>query len=384
MDFGALPPEVNSALMYSGAGAEPMLAAAAAWNGVASELSTTVRSFESVITRLSTEEWVSPASLSMAAAAQPFLAWLAHAAESSTRAAAQAMASAAAYEAAYAATVPPAQVAANRAQFAELIETNTLGQNMPAIAATESHYSEMWAQDASAMYQYAASSAAAGRLNPLHAPASATSAAGLANQAAAVGQAAASGPAEQAALSAVISGGPDAVLSLASPAEAEAQAGGLIGLLAAIDSMEHPFFAIQDHLRAVYADNITSLVTTMPADDDDADDVTGKAVAAAADAIESAHPGGLTHVGRAPVAAGLGHAYSVGHLSVPAGWSNSEPAAAPVVDGTYWAVPVDDETDEAVVPAPGMAASAGVAGVRVTAGPRYGVKPIVMPKQGLF
>ena len=39
-----------------------------------------------------------------------------------------------------------------------------LGQNTPAIAATEAQYAEMWAQDAAAMYGYAGSSAAASQL----------------------------------------------------------------------------------------------------------------------------------------------------------------------------------------------------------------------------
>ena len=32
MDFGALPPEINSARMYAGPGSAPMLAAATAWD----------------------------------------------------------------------------------------------------------------------------------------------------------------------------------------------------------------------------------------------------------------------------------------------------------------------------------------------------------------
>ncbi len=32
MDFGALPPEINSARMYAGPGSGPMLAAASAWD----------------------------------------------------------------------------------------------------------------------------------------------------------------------------------------------------------------------------------------------------------------------------------------------------------------------------------------------------------------
>jgi PPE-repeat protein len=50
-------------------------------------------------------------------------------------------------------TVPPAMIAANRAQLMSLIATNILGQNTPAIAATEAHYGEMWAQDVTAMFE---------------------------------------------------------------------------------------------------------------------------------------------------------------------------------------------------------------------------------------
>ncbi|EFD18584.1 PPE family protein [Mycobacterium tuberculosis CPHL_A] len=148
MDFGALPPEINSTRMYAGAGAAPLMAAGATWNGLAVELSTTASSVESVIMQLTTEQWLGPASMSMVVAAQPYLAWLTYTAESAAHAAAQAMASAAAFEAAFAMTVPPAEVAANRALLAALVATNVLGQNTPAIMATEAHYGEMWAQDA--------------------------------------------------------------------------------------------------------------------------------------------------------------------------------------------------------------------------------------------
>ena len=79
-------------------------------------------------------------------------------------------------------TVPPPVIAANRAQLASLVATNFLGQNTPAIAATEAHYGEMWAQDAAAMYGYAGSSAAATKLHTVHARPTQTTNAGAAGR----------------------------------------------------------------------------------------------------------------------------------------------------------------------------------------------------------
>ncbi|MDP7702000.1 PPE family protein [Mycobacterium sp. TY815] len=200
LDFGALPPEINSGRMYTGPGAGPMLAAAAGWDGLAAEMSTAAVGYGSVITELSSSPWVGPASQSMVAAAAPYVAWLAATADQAEQAAMQARAAAAAYDAAFSMTVPPPVIAANRALLATLIATNFFGQNTPAIAATEAHYAEMWAQDAVAMYGYAASSATASQLNPFAAPPVTTNVAGQAAQAAAVGEAAAT-PAGNAAAS---------------------------------------------------------------------------------------------------------------------------------------------------------------------------------------
>ncbi|MBY0442594.1 MAG: PPE family protein, partial [Mycobacteriaceae bacterium] len=246
MDFGALPPETNSALIYLGQGPTPMLAAATAWNGVADELNTMASSYASVISRLSSEYWLGPASLSMAAAAQPFMAWLSYIAECSALAAAQAMACAAAFETALAMMVPPAEVAANRAQLAALIAADGLGQNGPAIAATEARYSEMWAQDASTMYSYAVSSAIACRLTPLTAPLTIASPAGTA----------ASDSALRASLSRLIANGPDAVMNLASPSMLAAPATGpdVLNLISVVDHAEIPMYDVFHHMRAVEAD----------------------------------------------------------------------------------------------------------------------------------
>ncbi len=84
----------------------------------------------------------------------------------------QAQTAAGAYEAAFAMTVPPPVIAANRSQLTTLVATNILGQNTAAIAATEAQYGEMWAQDVAAMENYAASSAAASNLSPFTSPTS--------------------------------------------------------------------------------------------------------------------------------------------------------------------------------------------------------------------
>ena len=190
MDYGALPPEINSARMYAGSGAGSMLVAAAAWDGLAADLNSTAASYGSVISGLTGESWQGASSTSMAAAATPYVTWMSATAAQVEQVANQARAAAAAYESAFAMTVPPTVVAANRAQLMALIATNFLGQNTAAIMATEAHYGEMWAQDAAAMYGYAASSAAASTLAPFTPPKSTTNPAGLTGQSAAVAQAA--------------------------------------------------------------------------------------------------------------------------------------------------------------------------------------------------
>jgi PPE-repeat protein len=189
VNFAALPPEVNSALMYTGAGAGPIMAAATAWDQMAAELGSAATSYQSVVSGL-TGEWLGPASVSMAAAAAPYVAWMSSTAAQAEQAGAQAKAAAAAYENAFAMTVPPPVIAANRAQLAVLVATNLLGQNTPAIMANEAHYGEMWAQDAAAMYGYAGSSAAATQLTPFTPPKHNTNPGGLGNQAGSVMQAA--------------------------------------------------------------------------------------------------------------------------------------------------------------------------------------------------
>ncbi|MEK1118120.1 PPE family protein, partial [Mycobacterium ulcerans] len=169
-DFGALPPEVNSGLLYAGPGAAPMLTAATAWDGLATVLNSAAASYASVVSGLTLESRMGPASASMAAAAAPYATWLAVANEQARQTAAQARAAATAFETAFAVVVPPPLIAANRSQVASLVVANVLGQNTPAIETLQAEYAEMWAQDAAVMYQYSAASEAASTLAAFTSP----------------------------------------------------------------------------------------------------------------------------------------------------------------------------------------------------------------------
>src|SRR6516162_7099223 len=147
MSFLVLPPETNSALMHAGAGSAPMLAAAAAWDGLAAELGSAAQSFSSVTSGLASDAWQGAASAAMLSTAVRYTAVLSAAAIQAQTAAAQAQAVASEFESALAATVHPALVTANRNQFVQLVFSNLFGQNAPAIAAAESDYEAMWARD---------------------------------------------------------------------------------------------------------------------------------------------------------------------------------------------------------------------------------------------
>ena len=188
--FSALPPEINSARMYAGPGSEPLLAAAAAWNTLAAEMRTAATGYNSVVTQLLSTGWYGPSSASMLAAATPYLDWLSTTAAQAEQTATQANAAATAFEAAYAMTVPPPVVAANRSLLSALVATNIFGQNTPKIAATEAEYTEMWAQDAAAMNGYATSSDAATQMTPFRSPQSNTTPDAVEEQTQAVSQAA--------------------------------------------------------------------------------------------------------------------------------------------------------------------------------------------------
>src|SRR6516165_3931707 len=167
MSFMTLPPDINSLRIFSGAGSGPMLEAAAAWEGLASELGSAASAFNSVTSGLTGQAWQGAAAQAMTAAAAPYTGWLSSAAAQASGAAGQARAVASAFEAARAATIHPLAVAANRNSFMQAVRSNFFGLNAPAIAAFEGQYEEMWAADVAAMVGYhGGASAAATALAP--------------------------------------------------------------------------------------------------------------------------------------------------------------------------------------------------------------------------
>jgi PPE-repeat protein len=345
MDFAMLPPEVNSGRMYAGPGSGPMLAAAAAWDGLAAELQSTAASYTTAVSELTGGPWLGPSSASMAAAAATYLDWMTTAAGQAEQTAMQAKAAAAAYEAAFAMTVPPSVIAANRTLLAALVATNVLGQNTAAIAATETDYAEMWAQDAAAMYGYAGSASAASTLTPFTSPPSTTNPAGQAAQAV-VSQ----GPR-------VISAIPQALQALAtSTAVAPQSADVLSDLTPLIPLITVPIAAVGVGTSSTsISTGLTGVALNVRGFQINADrdyaqhkgPFTGWGpgaanlpnwffhsqgyIAAPSDAVESS------------VAAGLGEGTTVGKLSVPAAWTVAAPEIRPVA----YTLPI---TNSAAVP----------------------------------
>lgn len=147
-----------------------MLAAATAWEVLADNLCSAAASFRRMIADLTTEGWMGLASVAMAAVASTYVSWMTDTVARVEQTAGQARQAAAAYETAFAMMVPPAVIAANRAQLALLGRRNPYGHQAHAIAETEADYHDMWAHNAATMYCYAAQSATASSLAPFLPP----------------------------------------------------------------------------------------------------------------------------------------------------------------------------------------------------------------------
>ncbi|CAM4269221.1 PPE-repeat proteins [Mycobacterium basiliense] len=110
----------------------------------------------------------------------------------------------------------------------------------------------------------------------------------------------------------------------------------------------------------------------------------GDVAEAAGSAEAAASAAGAAALGEAPMAAGLGSASAIATASVSPSWAGqaslvSTSVGSGALRGAGWTVPVAQEVSGTIIPGmPGLASAA-----RSSAGfgaPRYGVKPIVMPK----
>lgn len=372
IDFSVLPPEVNSARMYAGAGPVPLVTAATAWSALAMELNSAATSYRSVVATLTGGPWAGPSSTVMAAAIAPYVSWMSATAAQARHTASQLESAVAAYEAALAATVPPPEIEINRALLASLVATNILGQNTPAIASTEARYGEMWAQDAAAMYGYAGASAAATTLTPFSSPPQTTNPGGTATQAAAVSQAAAGSGAQS-----IFSGVPNVLQGLSSGSFSPS--GSLLNFLnsypfqvfnnLSVDTTGYQILSEglnfdASGLMLTIAPGVAAfwnpVVSALSAPASAASSVSGAGaldagLGSASTLADSYGPGAgapaLAGVGGPGVSAGLGEAASVGKLSVPASWG-----ASPAVRLAATALPMSglDGAPQAGVAAPGM------------------------------
>jgi PPE-repeat protein len=404
MDFAALPPEVNSGLMYTGPGSTPMMAAAASWDNLAVEMYSAASDYGSVISNLTSGPWRGPASASMAAAAAPYVSWITATAGQAEQAAGQAKAAASAYETAFGLTVPPPVIVANRALLASLISTNLLGQNTPAIAATEAHYAEMWAQDAAAMYGYAGSSAAASTLTPFTDAPATTTTTGAAAQAATVAQA--TGTGTQTTLSQLVTAVPTALQGLASPATSTSPGlgSGLTNLLDLLSgngsgselstlfndlfssnglgldaNLWNTIFSSGFYMPGNWLGTMTDLVGLEGAGGaGGAAAAAGDAAGAAAEGLGGALAGPAAGIGGlgGDVSAALGRGAAIGALAVPPSWDAVAPTVSPVAP-LLGSAPIS--APPAAVPGmPGMPAANAAGHSFNGAAPKYGFRPTVI------
>jgi PPE-repeat protein len=405
-DFGAFPPEVNSAKMYAGPGSTSLLSAAAAWNGLASELRSQAANYTSIVSNLTGEGWRGAASTAMAAAAAPYTAWMNTTAAQAEQTANQAMAAASAYEAAFGMTVPPPVIAANRTQLASLVATNLLGQNGAAIAATEAHYGQMWAQDAAAMYGYAAQSATATKVPSFTTAPQTTAPGALAGQAAATTQA--TGTSTQASLSQLTSAVPTTLQGMASPATSTSSStSGLSGL----ESLLSGGSSGNSQLDSFWSDwgpnaniwnTLTSTGTFNPAQI--AQTVTsasfwGPGALAGSEGLGGVAPlgmaaglgsgthgiSGLTGLGAtgSSMSASLGQSTSIGPLSVPPSWSAVAPSAPSPLASALGSSPLA-APPEVATGVPGVAPAGAAMGARAGATTgivdnRFLIRPPMVP-----
>jgi PPE-repeat protein len=393
MDFAALPPEINSGRMYAGAGATSLLAAATAWQSLADELHAAAASYGSILATLTSGPWTGASSITMAAAAAPYVTWLSATGEQAQQAAAQATAAVSAYETAYSATVPPPLIEANRSLLATLVATNVLGQNTPSIAATEALYAEMWAQDAAAMYGYAGASATATQITAFTTPPQTTNPGGLGTQTVAAAQSAGTsgGTDAETIMSSgpqLISGMPQALQSLSSPqalsgVTSTAPDTSSTSALSTLNTLSTPLrmamtpMSMLSRLFMAGSTATAAKAATTAANELGAVQTAGIGSGAGVSALANI---GAMSSGSPPVAAGLGSATSVGALSVPSTWTGMAPTTSSAASALPFSGTVSPAPAGASSSMPPMMPITTMGGRPATAAPtRFELRSTVVP-----
>ena len=399
-DLGLLPPEVTSAQIYAGPGSGSLIAAASAWNGIAAELSSAALSYGNIVTTLSGEEWLGPASAAMAVAVQPYVEWMTTSAAQAEDAATQAQSAAAAYETVLAAVTPPRAIMLNRTELAQAMATNVLGQNNGVISQLEAQYQEFWANNTAALYNYANQSAQATNLTAFkNAPAVANPAAAGTQTAANTGTSASS---VQQTLQSYLSEIQTALGQLSTPkgtSQLASQIGAENPLLTQVWFLLTGNSVLPSNLGAIvnaytpYASffyNTEGLPYFSVGMGNFGVQISktlgwiGGAAAPAAAAVPKGLPGlGGLLGGGAGAAAHLGSATSIGKLSVPATWAGAvqaAPHASAIPVSSVSAAPEAGGPGNLLGGMPLAGAGSGTAG---GAGPRYGFRPTVMARPPL-